>query len=198
MMVGMVLEEISLASSNRGAIVATVIDLFAARGCDAYFGERVTQLAHALQCAYLAVRADASDSLVAAALLHDIGHLLPGSDDGLAARGIDGCHEALGARWLERHFSPAVTEPIRLHVPAKRYLCATDPEYLVGLSEASRISLLLQGGAFSRHEVKQFESFPYFDDAVRLRRWDDEAKCVGLGVPPLSAYLPLLHALARK
>ena len=194
----MLLEKALPAPVHSSGVVATVVDLFAARGRDAYFGERVTQLAHALQCAYLAVRADASDSLVAAALLHDIGHLLPGSDEGLAARGIDGCHEALGARWLEQHFSSSVTEPIRLHVPAKRYLCATDPEYLVGLSEASRISLLLQGGAFSRHAVKQFESFPYFDDAVRLRRWDDEAKRVGLGVPSLSAYLPLLHALARK
>lgn len=194
----MVLRQKTLSAPSQETVVSTVVELFATRGHDAYFGERVTQLAHALQCAYLAVRADAPDSLVAAALLHDFGHLLPGSDESLAERGIDACHEELGARWLEKYFSLAVTEPIRLHVPAKRYLCATDQGYLRGLSEASRVSLLLQGGPFSRPELKQFETNPYFEDALRLRRWDDEAKHVGLGVPPLSAYLPLLHALARS
>jgi phosphonate degradation associated HDIG domain protein len=193
----MVIDEAIPVSHSR-CVVSEIVAMFTLRGRDAYYGESVTQLEHALQCAYLALHADAPDSLVGAALLHDLGHLLPGSDENKAAGGVDGCHESLGARWLENYFLSSVTEPIGLHVLAKRYLCATDQTYLNNLSKASRMSLLLQGGPLARREICYFESYPYFFDAVQLRRWDDEAKNVGLSVPPFSTYLPLLHTLANR
>ena len=123
-----------------------------------------------------------------AALLHDVGHLLDGQDEDLADRGVDGRHEEAGCAWLARHFGPEVTEPIRLHVAAKRYLCAVAPSYLAGLSPASRLSLSLQGGPMSEDERAEFESNPSHDDAVRLRHWDDTAKVPGLDVPGLEHY----------
>jgi predicted HD phosphohydrolase len=194
----MVLEDRFASSVIHDTVASDILLLYSQRRLAAFFGETVSPLQHALQCAYLALRADASDSMVAATLLHDIGYQLLESRDRRLDWGIKDCHEELGALWLERHFDLAVTEPIRLHGTAKRYLAATEPNYLQGLSEPSRVRLLLQGGAFSRREAKQFESLPYFDDAIQLRRWDDEAKQAGLRVPSLSAYLPLLHSLARK
>ena len=111
-------------------IVDEIIMLFARRGAAAYHGERVSQTEHALQAAALATSEGAPDHLIVAALLHDIGHLLEGQDEDLATRGLDGQHEKLGSAWLTTYFGPEVTEPIRLHVAAKRYLCAIDPSYL--------------------------------------------------------------------
>ena len=179
-------------------VVATVVRLFAAGGEAAYFGEAVSQTAHALQSANLAERAGAADALIVAALLHDVGHLLHGLPEDIAERGIDGRHEQGGADWLARHFGPAVSEPVRLHVAAKRYLCAVEPAYLAGLSPASRRSLELQGGPFDAAGVRAFEAEPYFRDAVRLRRWDDEAKVPGLAVPGLDHYRGRLAAAARR
>jgi predicted HD phosphohydrolase len=138
------------------------------------------------------------DALVVAALLHDVGHLLDGQDEDLADRGVDGRHEEAGCAWLSRHFGPEVTEPIRLHVAAKRYLCAVDRSYLSGLSRASRLSLELQGGPMTSAEVAAFEGHPFFRDAVRLRRWDDTAKVPGLAVPGPSHYQARLQAAARS
>ena len=112
----------------------------------------MSQAEHALQAAELAEREGAPDRLVVAALLHDVGHLLDGQDEDLADRGVDGRHEEAGCAWLARHFGPEVTEPIRLHVAAKRYLCAVDPSYLDGLSPASRLSLSVQGGPMGAEE----------------------------------------------
>ena len=171
--------------------------LFLRHGEDAYFGEAVTQSAHGLQAAHQAVEVGADDALVVAALLHDIGHLLHG-DEALAGAGIDGRHEEIGAVWLAQHFGPEVTEPVRLHVPAKRYLCATDPGYLGGLSPASVTSLALQGGPFTKDEVAAFDALPQARAALALRRWDDGAKIVGWDVAPLDAYLPMVERALRS
>src|SRR5262249_28661399 len=138
-------------------VVQQIHDVFTLRGHDAYFGEAVSQLEHALQAAHLAEEAGASDSLVCAALLHDLGHLLRGLPENIAAEGIDDCHEHAGASWLTRWFRPCVTQPILLHVTAKRYLCAVDPLYRARLSPASVQSLQLQGGPFTDEEVAAFE-----------------------------------------
>jgi phosphonate degradation associated HDIG domain protein len=169
-------------------IVDTIIELFTKRGAAAYHGEAVSQTEHALQAAELAERTGAPDSLVIAALLHDVGHLLDGQDEDLAHRGVDGCHEEAGCVWLARHFGPDVTEPIRLHVAAKRYLCAVSPAYRDSLSPASRLSLSVQGGAMNDEERAAFEKNTAHHDALRLRYWDDAAKVPGLEVPGLEHY----------
>jgi phosphonate degradation associated HDIG domain protein len=178
-------------------VVDEIMDLFARRGSAAYHGEAVSQTEHALQAAELAARQGASDDLIVAALLHDIGHLLDGQDEDLAERGLDGRHEEAGYRWLAAHFGPTVTEPIRLHVAAKRYLCSVDPTYLDGLSPSSRLSLKLQGGPMKVEERAIFESSPLCHDAVRLRHWDDEAKVPGLEVAGLDHYRDRLLAAVR-
>ena len=178
-------------------IVDGIMMLFAQRGAAAYHGEQVSQAEHALQAAALAVSEGAPDHLIVAALLHDIGHLLEGQDEDLATRGRDGQHEKLGSAWLTRHFSTEVTEPIRLHVAAKRYLCAVDPTYLARLSPASRLSLSLQGGLMKPEECAEFESNPHHQNAVRLRRWDDTAKTRGLIVPILEEYRERLEAALK-
>jgi phosphonate degradation associated HDIG domain protein len=162
------------------AVVGEIERLFADRGAAEYFGEPVTQLGHALQTAALAEAAGAPADLIAAALLHDVGHLLPGPA---------GRHEDLGYEFLRRHFGPAVCEPVRLHVPAKRYLCAAEPRYVDGLSPASVASLAAQGGPMTADEVTAFESTPHFAAAVALRRWDDAAKVPGRATPPLGHFL---------
>jgi [1-hydroxy-2-(trimethylamino)ethyl]phosphonate dioxygenase len=169
-------------------VVDEVCELFATKGHEAYVGEPVSQLEHALQAAYHAEQASASDGLVVAALLHDVGHLIHRLPEDAADHGIDTRHEQLGQAWLRQYFGPAVTEPVRLHVSAKRYLCATDSTYLAQLSPASVQSLQLQGGPFGDAEIRQFESNPWFRDAVALRRWDDVAKVPGMAVPALDHY----------
>jgi gamma-butyrobetaine dioxygenase len=175
-----------------------ILELFAVGGRAAYFGEPVSQAEHALQAAHLARSAGAAEDLLVAALLHDVGHLLHALPETVADEGIDARHEEGGAAWLARWFGPALTEPIRLHVAAKRYLCAVDPHYLSRLSPASIQSLALQGGPFDPAQVKQFEESPHAREAVALRRWDDEAKVPGKIVPDLEHYRALLEsALAR-
>jgi len=143
---------------------------------------------HALQTAYFAQQANAPESLVVAALLHDIGHLLAPVPDDIADWTADAQHEAIGARWLAQHFHPEICEPVRLHVAAKRYLCATDAQYSAKLSPASVHTLKLQGGPMSAPEVARFESERYFTAAVQVRRWDDQGKVAGLKTPQLAAY----------
>lgn len=174
-------------------ITDEIFSLFEQRGGAAYFGESVSQLEHALQTAQRAERDGATDALIAAALLHDIGHLLGDLSEDIAEQGVDGWHEEVGAAWLERYFIEAVTEPIRLHVAAKRYLCGVDQDYEAGLSQASRQSLNLQGGPMSQDEIIEFESAPYAQEAVRLRRWDEAAKIAGAQTPSIQRYRPLLE-----
>jgi [1-hydroxy-2-(trimethylamino)ethyl]phosphonate dioxygenase len=178
-------------------ITDAIFAVFAKRGHAAYFGESVSQLEHALQTARLAERSHGRPALVVAALLHDIGHLLHNLPEDIADRGIDGHHENAGAAWLARHFGPAVTEPVRLHVDAKRYLCRSD-EYLTHLSASSLQSLALQGGAFNDAEASLFEANPWSRGALLLRRWDDEAKVSGLLVPELEHYRSAIEAVANS
>ncbi len=171
-----------------------IAELFATRGHAEYGGEAVTQLEHALQAASLAADAGAPSADIAAALLHDIGHLLHGHGDDCADRGLDDKHEELGMRFLARHFTPAVTEPVRLHVEAKRYLCAAEPGYFATLSGPSVVSLRLQGGPMTPDALAAFERHPHFAAAVALRKRDDEAKVVGRVTPPFAAFRPHLEA----
>ena len=175
--------------------VDQIVHLFATRGARDYLGEAVSQREHALQAARLAARDGAGDALIAAALLHDVGHLL-GPEENPAERGIDARHEEAGSRWLARHFGPQVTEPVRLHVMAKRYLCASDYAYLAALSAASVRSLELQGGPLNAGEVREFAANPYYREAVRLRRWDEAAKVPGLAVPNVDVYTAVLRRVA--
>ncbi len=160
---------------------------FAKRGGDTY-GEGVSQLEHALQCAACAERDGASPALIAATLLHDIGHLLHELPQDIADQGIDTEHESLGSAWLSRHFGPAVTEPVRLHVAAKRYLATVEKGYYELLSAASIQSLKLQGGLMSPDETRKFAAERFAQDAINLRRWDDEGKIVGAETPALGHF----------
>ncbi len=169
---------------------------FARRGHEAY-GEGVSQLEHALQAARLAEAEGADATLVAAALLHDIGHMLHDLPEDIAERGVDAGHERLASAWLSRFFGPAVCEPVRLHVDAKRYLCAVEPGYHDRLSEASRLSLRLQGGPLGPAEAASFAAHPHAEAAVLVRRWDDAAKVAGLATPDLAHFLPRMAALVR-
>ncbi|MCU1452868.1 MAG: metal-dependent phosphohydrolase [Acidimicrobiales bacterium] len=175
-----------------------VLALYERWGVDPY-DEDLSQLDHALQTAALASAAGADDALVAAALLHDVGHLLDLEARGPVGRlpGTDLGHEATGARYLSRLFAPAVTGPIALHVRAKRYRCAVDGDYHARLSDGSRRSLQLQGGPLAEPEVVAFAANPRFQASVDLRAWDDEGKVDGLGAAPLDHYRPLLARLVR-
>ncbi|MEI9986731.1 MAG: phosphonate degradation HD-domain oxygenase [Aliidongia sp.] len=174
----------------------TILAFFDRRGADGYSGEAVTQEAHALQSAALAEAAGAEEPLVVAALLHDLGHLIHNAGESLAARGVDARHEVIAATWLVRHFGPAVVEPVRLHVPAKRYLCATDPAYHASLSAASQRSLAVQGGAFDVAEAGNFAALPFTRDAVELRRWDDLAKTPDAPTRRIGDYADMIRRVA--
>jgi phosphonate degradation associated HDIG domain protein len=171
--------------------------LFAERGGAEYHGEIVTQLEHALQAAALAEAAGRPAAEIAAALLHDIGHLLHSRGEDCAAQGIDDRHEDLGVRFLVRAFGPEVTEPIRLHVAAKRYLCAARPNYFRLLSPASVRSLEFQGGPMSPAEAAEFRASPHASAAAGLREYDDRAKVPGLATPPFAHFRPYLEAVLR-
>jgi len=167
-------------------------DLFYKKGHLAY-GEGVTELEHALQAAQLAEKDNAPNNLIAGALLHDIGHLLHELPEDIAEQGIDARHEEIGKRWLERYFAPEVSQPVSLHVEAKRYQCTINPDYLAQLSAASAKSYILQGGKMTEDEIRAFEKNPFFSEALQLRTWDDEAKDPELKTPTLDHYLPLVQ-----
>ena len=150
---------------------------------------------HALQAAWMAEKEGRSDALVTAALLHDIGHLVHNLGVNPADAGIDDRHEELGHAWLANYFGPEVTEPVRLHVAAKRYLCAIEADYFAKLSPDSVKSLALQGGPMSTEEVRAFEALPHSAEAVQLRRYDEQAKVKGLETPPVAHFMA---AVARS
>lgn len=179
-------------------IVADILQLFRERGNSDYGHEAVSQLEHALQAGTLAMQANASSELIAAALLHDIGHLLHDLPDDAPDQGVDDHHENSGFHFLKRHFGPATYEPVRMHVDAKRYLCAVKPGYHDTLSEPSQISLRLQGGPMNSEEVAQFESKPYFESAVEVRYWDDTAKDPDMKTPPLEEFESHLRNAIRS
>jgi predicted HD phosphohydrolase len=144
-----------------------------------------------------AERAGAASPLIVATLLHDIGHMLHDLPEDIADQGVDTQHESLGSAWLSQHFGPAVSEPVRLHVAAKRYLAASEPGYFDLLSEASKLSLRLQGGPMSAEQQAKFGAERYFADAVALRRWDDEGKIVGMATPSLAHFEPMIERCRR-
>ena len=180
------------------SVIDNIFSLYAARGSAAYFGEAVSMTEHGLQAAHFAELAGAPETIVAAALLHDIGHLIATVPDDIAEWTVDARHEATGARWLGEWFGSDVADPVRLHVRAKRYLCTTDPAYLSQLSPASVLTLKLQGGLLSADEVASFEAEPGYRDAVVVRRCDDRGKVAGLATRPLDEYRQLLRALAAR
>jgi [1-hydroxy-2-(trimethylamino)ethyl]phosphonate dioxygenase len=173
-----------------------VLSIYGRGGSAAYFGEAVSMTEHGLQAAYFAQAAGASDELVVAALLHDIGHLIEAVPDDIADWKTDAHHELTGSQWLAGRFGPQVSEPVRLHVPAKRYLCATDPAYVRKLSSASVVTLKLQGGPMSSVEIAAFETEPYHRAALLVRHWDDQGKIAGLRTPDFGHYRVLIDRLA--
>jgi [1-hydroxy-2-(trimethylamino)ethyl]phosphonate dioxygenase len=179
------------------AAIDEIFDLFRTYGDHDYLGEPVSLSEHMLQTAHAAELDGVAPSLVAAALLHDIGHLLHDLPHDSANHGIDTLHEEVGARWLATRFGPDVSEPVRLHVAAKRYVCATDATYLSVLSPASVLSLNLQGGPFSPTEAAAFAANAYGQLAVNLRRWDDVGKLANNRTPTLDHFRPILAALDR-
>ncbi|MFG6106805.1 HD domain-containing protein [Leptothoe sp. EHU-05/26/07-4] len=174
-----------------------ILDLYRQRGQAQYGGEAVSQLEHALQCATLAEENGESPELIAACFLHDLGHLVHHLGDNPAVRGVDDCHEYRAIPVLEPLFPETVTTPIRLHVAAKRYLCAIDENYWEALSPASKLSLKLQGGIFSQSMAQAFIDQPNAESAVKLRRWDDLAKIKNLKTPDLDHFQPILTTASR-
>jgi len=173
-------------------LVGEIIATFHSEGQQSY-GERITILEHSLQSAWFAQQDGASETLVLAALLHDYGHLIHRLGEDIADRGVDAAHEEIGANFLAQHFPDEITEPIRLHVAAKRHLCTTDPDYHGQLSEASVQSLALQGGPMTDAEVRVWQGKPHFEDGLKLRSYDDEGKVPELEVPELETYRALLE-----
>lgn len=183
--------------------VDAIAELFASAGAADYLGEPVTVATHLLQAGALAEAAGAAPALVAAALLHDVGHLR-GADaraDGIELSGrelmagTDNNHGERGAQWLAQWFPASVSEPVRLHVAAKRYLCAAEPAYFGRLSEASVYTLSVQGGPMSDAEAREFEREPHAAAAIAVRRWDDQAKDPSAAVPGFPHYRALLSGL---
>lgn len=173
-------------------MVQKIVDLFNEKGHSLYGGEAVTQMEHALQAASYARKNNASDALITASLLHDIGHLLHALPDDAPDHGVDDLHEELAALFLEKYFIKEVVEPAKLHVQAKRYLCFVDAGYYNTLSEPSRQSLALQGGIMNAEEAAEFEKFENYKEAVLLRTWDDLAKDPTMQTDPIEAFAPYI------
>ena len=178
---------------TRETIVPFLADIFERRGGEEYLGEQVTMAEHMLQGAYFAEQRGEDEQIIVAALLHDIGHFT--SEFGMFSMDDteDRYHEEAGAKILERFFPPIVTDCVRLHVAAKRYLCAARPEYFDRLSEASIHSLNLQGGPMNTEEVAEFETNPNAKAIVKVRYLDDEGKVAGLETPPFAHFAPMVQ-----
>jgi phosphonate degradation associated HDIG domain protein len=172
-------------------------EVFELRARGRYGLSDVNQRAHALQAASHARGQGLPAALTVAALLHDVGHMVHDLGEHPAARGVDDQHEVLGAAWLARWFGPAVVEPVRLHVAAKRWLCAVEPGYFERLTRDSVESLALQGGPMSPDEVVAFERLPYWRDAVALRRLDELAKDPDAPTPDFADFRPEILAALR-
>ncbi|MBX3568975.1 MAG: HD domain-containing protein [Rhizobiaceae bacterium] len=179
-------------------IVEFIADIFERRGAESYLGEPVTMSEHMLQGAWLAEQEGASDELVAAALLHDIGHYTSEFGTYSPDDTEDKHHDEAGGEVLAPFFPPVIVECVRQHVAAKRYLCATDPSYFGKLSEASVHTLSLQGGPMSAEEVAEFRRNPFHDEAVRVRIWDEGGKVAGMQTRRFRDYVPLLERVVER
>lgn len=177
--------------------IARIEALFIAQGKKSYAGEGVSQLGHALQSGQLAIASGAPEALVVAAFLHDIGHLLNDQGETPTLRGVDDRHEIWAADFLAKHFPMSVSEPVRLHVAAKRVLCAIKPDYVEKLSEDSVRSLTLQGGPMSPHELERFFQSEFAEDAILVRAWDDQAKKPRAQTPNLGYFLDVCESILR-
>ena len=178
-------------------IATRLLHMLEDKGQRRYGLSGVNQLQHALQAALLAENAGSAPSLIAAALLHDIGHMVHGLGQDPAADGVDDRHEILGHAYIARCFGAEVCEPVRLHVAAKRYLCATERDYFSRLAPDSVRSLALQGGPLTNEEAATFRALPYAQDAVSLRRFDEAAKVKSRPTPSVGHFAPYLRSLAR-
>ena len=178
-------------------LIDPIFDLLERMGAVRYGLEPVSQLDHALQCAWLAEQEDAPASLIAAALMHDMGHLLDGAIATKVLPSIDRRHEELGAYYLKLLFKDCVARPVALPVEAKRYLCHAEPDYVAALSAGSITSLELQGGPFDATAASAFLDKPFAVEAVRLRRWDDKSKRPGRATPDLEHFRPFMTESLR-
>ncbi len=179
------------------SVFAQILAIYENLGASEYFGEPVSMTEHALQAAHFARAEQAPAELVVAALLHDIGHLLEPVPNDIADWKVDARHEQVGSRWLGARMVPTVAAAVRLHVPAKRYLCATDAGYGAKLSPASVVTLELQGGPMSAQEVSAFEREPFHREALRVRRWDDLGKVPDLQTASLRDYRALIESVLK-
>ena len=184
---------------NRDNIIDFIGDIFRRLGADSYLGEAVTMTEHMLQTARNAEQAGESDETITAALLHDIGHYTGEFPENYIDLGVNNRHETMGSAILEKFFPPGVTEPVRWHVEAKRYLCATEEDYFAGLSDASVKTLELQGGPYDEAQCLEFEGNPYLETILNVRRYDDGGKVPGVQTPNLEHYLEIARkVLARQ
>ncbi len=188
----------NLTTLSKDKIVPFLADIIERRGAESYLGEQITISEHMLQAAQLAEQAGAGDELIAAALLHDIGHYTNEFPENAQDQGIDTVHEEAGAVVVESYFPDVVVDCIRQHVAAKRYLCATDPDYFDRLSPASVHTLNLQGGPMNAEEVRSFQSHPHLEAIVQVRIWDDEAKAEDLPTPDFGHYVPVLQRVVDR
>jgi len=183
---------------NADNIVAFIGDIFLRRGADSYLGEEVTMSEHMLQGAQLAENSGANDEAIVSILLHDIGHYTNEFPEDALDRGIDNHHDTAGAAVLAPYFPGIVADCVLHHVSAKRYLCATDPDYFDGLSDASVQTLKLQGGLMKENEVAEFAKNPNLDAIIQVRIWDDLGKVAGVQTPPFEHYAPILQRVVER
>jgi phosphonate degradation associated HDIG domain protein len=182
-------------SLDKENIIPFISNIFNRLGADSYLGEAVSMTEHMLQTAHNAEKAGESDATITAALLHDIGHYTGEFPENYIDLGLNNKHESMGAAILEKFFPTEVTEPVRWHVEAKRYLCAIEESYFSGLSEASVKTLELQGGPLDGKAVKTFASNPHLETIVRVRRYDDGGKVPGTKTPDLSHFLEIAQSI---
>ena len=180
-------------NAHADQLIDFIRQIFMRRGSEAYLGESVTMSEHMLQCAMLAETQNASDEMIAAALLHDVGHFSNDFPKDAFEQSIDNRHEEAGAALLAPVFPDLVVDCVRHHVAAKRYLCAVDASYFSMLSEASVHTLQLQGGAMSADETLAFEEQAHLGSILQVRRWDESSKIAAKPTPPFDHYLPLIR-----